>query len=88
MKKLTSKKLMLISSAILIIIIGIVGSVILHKRGADGEDLTVIWALYLVAILAILDFAYLIVRPIVRMIQGKDDEPPPEFTRHLPPANV
>ncbi len=85
MKK-PSKKFMLISLGILIIVVGIVGSIILHKRGLDGDKVAVMWLLYLVAIIGLADLIYLVIRPMILIIQGKDD-PPPEFDNRHPPVS-
>ena len=86
MKKPISKKIMLISLAILIIAVGIGGNIIFIRRGLDGGHIAVLWLLYFVAIIGLVVFVCLIIRPIIRSIQGKDD-PPPEFANR-PPPNV
>lgn len=85
MKK-PSKKFMLISFGILVVVVGIIGSIILHKRGLDGDKIAVMWLLYFVAIIGLADLIFLIIRPAIKILQGKDD-PPPEFAGH-PPPNV
>ncbi len=83
MKKLTAKKLVLLA-AILIIAIGTGGSIILHMRGLDGEHIAILWIVYLAAIIGLLDLIFLIIRPIIKSIKGKND-PPPEFKNRASP---
>lgn len=84
MKKLTAKKLVLLA-AILIIAIGIGGSIILYKRGLDGEHIAILWIVYLVAIIGLLDLIFLIIIPIIKRMKEKDD-PPPEFSNRTSPT--
>ena len=85
MKKLVMKKLVLFMILIIATVTG--GSITLHMRGLDGGNITVVWVLFLVVILGLLDLIYLIIIPIIRMIKGKDD-PPPELNNRASPARV
>ena len=84
MKKPMIKKLILISFAILIIAIVTGGSIMLHMRGLDGEEIAIVWLLVLVGIIALLDLIFLIIRPIIKSIKGEDD-PPPGFKNRASP---
>ena len=80
------KKLILLFT-ILTIIIVTGGSIMLHMRGFDGEDIALAWFLVFVVILGLLDLIYLIIIPAIKIIKGKDD-PPPEFKNRASPIRV